>query len=77
MLYNRKSNQASALPGFEVIFFKGVTKMAKTPTEVLRKYKSTDSKEDKNDDDDAKKGSKPSRANALMLFISKHKKASK
>lgn len=47
--------------------------MVKTPAEVLRKTKATDKKEDKDDkkSEDDKKGN---RSNALLAFISKHKK---
>lgn len=47
--------------------------MAYKPSEVLRKTKTTDKKNDK-DTDDAK-DSKTPRKNGLLLFIAKNKKA--
>lgn len=44
--------------------------MAKTPSEVLRKTKSTDKKDDKDDRKDAQ----PTKRNALLDFIAKNKK---
>lgn len=49
--------------------------MAKTPSEILLKTKSTEKKDDKDaKGGDAKDKAKPNRRNGLMDFIAKNKK---
>jgi hypothetical protein len=51
--------------------------MAKTPSQILAKTKSTEKKEDKDwkKDDDKKGSDKPKRRDGLLMFIAKAKKA--